>query len=292
MSRFLGAKTRTRVLFVVAVGVGFFSSLGREARSRESDEKEFKPVVLIPPFENQTKQREKIDLEVATSSDPKNPKRSYKVDRYTEAPRSLFEHAVSNMKGVTIVERQRVDTLLVEAQFGETSGLVVDPEKAIKLGKLVGANLIIMGTIVDLGEETKSFKGYGVETQNVIVTAQVRFRVLDETGKVLCSKIVKGTKTYTKTSFGETKSSDRNFAAIQVALDKIAEDTDFHDSLLGKKGTADKDGTIQVEFAPKRSLKAGVEYKVKISKSGYKDWTGTISPEAGLKITRELEPNR
>ena len=41
----------------------------------------------------------------------------------------LFEDALTNIDGVTIVERKRIDTMLVEAEFGQLSGLV-DPEKA------------------------------------------------------------------------------------------------------------------------------------------------------------------
>ena len=65
-----------------------------------------KPIVLVPPFENQTKQHENINYEVGTSNDPDKPKRVFKVDRYTEAPRTLFENVLTNMDGVTIVERQ------------------------------------------------------------------------------------------------------------------------------------------------------------------------------------------
>jgi curli biogenesis system outer membrane secretion channel CsgG len=281
------------------------------AGGQKGDAKEAKkPVVLVPPFENLSKHHENIFLEVATNNNPKAPKRKWQVDRYSEAPRAFFENALSNVGGVTIVERQRVDQLLVEGQFGQSG--FVDQKKAIEFGKLIGANTIAMGTIADVREETKSFKGYGVETENVVVTAQVRVRVLDiETGEVVYSKILKGSKTYTKTSFGQTKSSDRNFAAIEAAIETLGEDPKFKAALLGKGADAAADGLIEVEFAPKpdncdieidgkyvggsplkRKLKAGTEYKIRISKSGFVEWTGVIAPEAGLKITRELEPKK
>jgi len=281
------------------------------AAQKAADDKEAKkPVVLVPPFENQSKQRETINYEVGTGNSPKSPKKMYKVDRYTEAPRTFFEDALSNIGGVTIVERQRVDQLLVEGQFGQSG--FVDPKKAIEFGKLIGANTVVMGTIADVREEKKSFKGYGVETENLVVTAQVRVRVLDiETGEVVYSKMLKGSKTYNKTSFGGTKSSDRNFAAIEAAIETLGEDPKFKGALLGKGGDAAADGLIEVEFAPKpdncdieidgkyvggsplkKKLKAGTEYKVRISKGGFAEWTGVIAPEAGLRITRELEPKK
>ena len=159
-----------------------------------------KPIILVTPFENQSKQNEKIDYQVGN----KEPKRSFKVDRYTMAPRALLEDTLSNIEGVTIIERQRVDTLLLESDFGQNSGLV-DPEKAIKLCRALGANLFIVGTIVDLSDETKKFEGYGIITENTTVTCQMRIRLLEfETGKILFSKVVKGSKTYTKSNFGGT----------------------------------------------------------------------------------------
>jgi curli biogenesis system outer membrane secretion channel CsgG len=273
-----------------------------------------KRVVLVPPFENQTKQREQIQAELL-SNNPDKPRRAYMVDRYTEAPRSLLENVLTNIDGISIVERQRVDTLLAEGEFGDKSGLV-DAEKAIKLGKLVGANAIVIGTLTDIRDDTKSFKGYGVETENMVVTCQMRVRLLDiESGKLLFSKVVKGSKTYTKSTFGQSKSSDRNFAAIEAAIDNLGEDIAFRAAVQGKgkretADTASADGMVEVDFSPKpdncdieidgkyvggsplkRRLKAGNEYRIRISKGGYMDWTGVITAEAGLRITRELGPN-
>ena len=131
------------------------SHAGAPARG---DDERLKPVLLIPPFENQSKYHQSVNLEVAMGNNPKSPKRRYVVDRYTEALRSLCEDMLGNIEGVTITERQRVDTLLVESEFGQLSGLV-DSEKAVKLGKMLGANLVIMGTIVDIREAPATFKG-------------------------------------------------------------------------------------------------------------------------------------
>ncbi len=65
---------------------------------------------------------------------------------------------IGNIEGITIVERQRVNALLVEAEFGGLSGLL-DPEKAVKLGKMLGANLIVMGTIIDIHDDVVKFQG-------------------------------------------------------------------------------------------------------------------------------------
>lgn len=269
-----------------------------------------KVVVLVPPFENLAKQRDYVMYDAPDGTDPKRPRRQYRIDRYTEAPRAAFEDTLANTAGVTVVERKRVDTILVEGEFGANSGLVVDSDKSLKLGKMIGANRILIGSIIDIAEETKSFQGYGVKTENTVVTAEVRVRMLDETGAQLYSKTFKGSKTYTKTTFGQTKSGDRHYAAVKEAVAGVAADPKFKEAVLGKAVAADE-GLLEVEFAPKpancdveidgkyvggsplkRKLRSGTEYKVRISKAGFKEWSGVITPEAGLKITRELEANK
>ncbi len=270
-----------------------------------------KRVVLVPPFENQTKHHERI-TGALTGNDPDRPRRTYATDRYAEAPRSLLENLLTNTDGVTIVERQRLDTLLAEGEFGDKSGLV-DPEKAIKLGKLLGANLVAIGTLTDIRDDSKSFRGYGIETENKVTTCAMRVRLLDiQTGTVLFSKVIKGSKTYTKSTFGQTKSSDRNFAAVEAAIENLGEDGAFRAALgsKGKKAAEEPDPTgrlIEVDFSPKpddcnveidgkyvggsplkRRLEKGKEYKVRISKGGFQEWTGTITPEAGLRVTPAL----
>jgi curli biogenesis system outer membrane secretion channel CsgG len=284
------------------------SSLLAQAKKQAADAK---PVVLVPPFENQSKVHQKMAYEVGTGSNEGLPLRQFMVDRFTEAPRSILEDLLTNIDGITVVERQRIDSFLVETEFGAMSGFV-DQEKAVKLGKLLGANLIVMGTITDLHEDIRDFQGYGVKSRVTDVQCQIRVRLLDiASGTVRFSKIVKGTKTYTKSSFGQTDTSDRGFAAVEAALEKLADDDQFKSALLGKKSGAGAGEMVEVEFAPKpdncdieidgkyvggsplkRKLPAGKDIKVRITKDGYKDWQGVISPEDGLKITRELGPSR
>ncbi len=288
---------------------------GSAVAGQEPDGVKKKPVVLVPPFENQSTHHQNVSYEVATGSKADQPKRRFIIDRLTEAPRSVLENMLGNVDGITIVERQRVDALLVEAEFGGLSGLV-DPEKAVKLGKMLGANVIIMGTIIDIHDDVKEFEGYGIKTKNTRVISQIRLRLLDiETGKVRFSKIVKGSQAFSKSSFGGTSSTDRNFAAVQAALQQLEEDSEFQAAVLGRKQGSSRDnaadGLVEVEFAPKpencdieidgkyvggsplkRRLPPGKEFKVRIGKGGYKDWEGVIVPEKGLRITRELGPSR
>ncbi len=269
-------------------------------------------VVLVPPFENNSNKHPKIPYDVL----PKvagGLKRTYTIDRLTEAPRSILENTLGNFENVTIVERKRVDSMLVETEFGALSGLV-DSDKAVKLGKLVGANLIVMGTINDIREESKKFKGYGVQTESTDVICSMNVRLIDiASGVQVFTKEFKGTKNYTKSSFGGTDSTDRSFAAVEETLKLVSKDEDFKSAIAGKKSSKSggAGGMVEIEFAPKpencdieidgkyvggsplkRALPVGKDVKVRISKDGHKQWEGVIVPEAGLKITRELGIDR
>jgi hypothetical protein len=261
-----------------------------------------------------------IVYEVATNPNPNSPKRSFRVDRYTEAPRSILEDILSSIEGVSVVERQRVDALLQEAEFGRLSGLV-DTEKAIKLGKLLGANFILMGSIQDVTSTTRQFSGYGIQTRNTVVRSAVRLRLVDiASGKVTYSKVTRGTAAFDASSFGGVTNSDVAYSVIEAALEQLRDDDGFKENIRGGRRlsgsrsepvrAATRAGEVEVEFAPKpensdveidgryvggsplkRSFPAGAEIKIKISKAGHKPWEGRILVEPGLRITKELERN-
>ncbi len=290
--------------FIVASVAAVTDVCGQSAASAKTAPR----IVLVPPFENNSKVHQKIAYDVGPRTGSEG-KRSFMIDRLTEAPRSMLENSLGNIGGITVVERKRVDSMLVETEFGAMSGLV-DSDKAVKLGKLLGANLIVMGTIDDIREDTRDFKGYGVKTETKNVICTMRVRLIDiAVGVQVFTKEFKGTKTYTKSTYGGSDSNDRSFAAVEETLKQVSEDPEFKAALAGNKpgSPAKTDGMVEIEFAPKpdncdieidgkyvggsplkRLLPIGKDVKVRITKEGHKDWEGVIVPEAGLKITREL----
>jgi len=262
-----------------------------------------------------------IVYEVATGANPDNPKRSFRVDRYSEAPRGVLEDILGQIPGIRIVERQRVDAVLLETEFGRLSGLV-DPEKAVKLGKMLGADAVVMGSILDVGSNTKHFSGYGIQTRNTQVRCAIRVRIIDiASGTIPLSRIVRDSVTYASSRFGGVNDSDVAYSIIDTTLENLRGDESFGSAIIGgqrDKGSsvqvqapadgAASSGDVEVEFAPKpensdieidgvylggsplkRSLPQGKEIKVRIVKAGYKTWETRIVPTPGLRITKELE---
>ncbi len=258
--------------------------------------------IMVAPFENLSAAKAMVTYEAATSADPNNPKRTFTVDRYSEAPRGILEDLLTKQKGVTVIERQRVDALLQEQQF---SGLS-DPNQATALGKLVGAQYLVMGTVQDVAARAKEFSGYGVQIRNTTVTASVRVRVIDiETGQVIASTIVNGSEAFTTSQFGGVADTDVAYRVITAAMTKLKDDTEFMTKLVGK---APVSGDLtDVTFAPSPKncdvlidgvfvgtsptdvpLMPNKAVKVTIRHGGYVDWENSILPRAGLKVAPDL----
>jgi curli biogenesis system outer membrane secretion channel CsgG len=271
--------------------------------------------VLVVPFENISGVQAFTDYEVATGNDPDKPKRTFRIDRYTEAPRAILEDILTHFEEITVVERQRVDALLMESEFGRLSGLV-DQEKASRLGKMLGARYIVMGTILDVRAQKKNFSGYGIATSNTQVNCGVRLRMVEiDGGKVVLSKVVRGSASFTDTAYGGTNDSDVAYTVIEAALEQLREDEDFGNKITQvvspksvDKGDADTNG-IEIEFSPtpsdcdieidgiyvggsplRREFPKGTTMKVKISKAGFTSWERTITADPNLRVTPQLQP--
>jgi hypothetical protein len=189
-----------------------------------------KRIVLVPPFENHSSTKSIISYEVATNPQPGHPKRYFAIDRYSEAPRGLVEDLLVG-SGVEVVERQRIDQLLLEA---DASYGIVNTEDAIRLGKMLGANTILMGTILNIQTRQNTFSGYGIQTSATVTTCSIRVRVIDiESGIVIFSKIYSGQTSSMRTQYGADCDSDAAYTVIEDAIRGMHEDLDFT-SLFGK----------------------------------------------------------
>jgi hypothetical protein len=190
----------------------------------EADCDILKRTVLIPPFENLSSTKSMVSYEVSTNPNYDKPKRHFTIDRYSESPRGLLEDMLVNI-GIEVVERQRVDQLLLEAEA--LSGFF-NTENAIKLGKMLGANTIIMGTILNIQTRQNTFSGYGIKTTGTTVICSTRIRVIDiESGVVIFSKIYNGQATFQKSAYGANKDNDSAYTVIEDSLKMMADDTDF-----------------------------------------------------------------
>jgi len=192
--------------------------------------KKRKLIILVSPFENLTGIREEI---ITDREDPNKIKRiKYTVDRYTEAPRALLENILLRNRNVTIIERQRLDKILLETEYIRSG--YVDSKYLIKIGKQLGANTIAFGTLVSINDKVSKFKGYGIETIQKIITATIRFRLIDiKSSKGIFSTIAKGQSIVNTSQYSSISSTDGRYEAIEDAINHLASDKDFRDYLTG-----------------------------------------------------------
>lgn len=263
--------------------------------------------ILVAPFENQSTAKSMVAYEVATAADPTQPKRSFTVDRYSEAPRAILEQALTGLSGVTVVERQRIDAMLLESDFGAYSGLV-DGSTAAKMGAALGASTILQGTVLSVSVETKAFAGYGVQTERSVVTASIRVRSIDiATGTVIASQIVSGQKAYTASQFGGVVQSDVAYAVIDAALKSLTSDQNALRALLGQATTAVAQASIRIEPTPPGgdvlidgiyrgtapitlTLPATAQVLVRIEKPGLTPWERRLIPEQVPVVAPQMAP--
>ena len=193
--------------------------------------KEGEKIVFVSLFSNLSKYKSSVTYETGPKNDLDFKNKSVTVDRYSEIPRSMLEDEIANM-GVKVVERQNLTKLLEENQFTLKSGLV-DSSTALKVGKMVGANTLVNGTILNISTKTKNYTGYGIKTQTNQIICNLRVHVVDiNTGGILFTKMVKGVSTNVKTDNAEEIDSDEAASSIENAVQEIVKDGEFKKFLL------------------------------------------------------------
>ena len=94
---------------------------------------------------------------------------------------------------------------------------------------MLGANTLIVGSITDIAKEKKRFKGYGISTNSVLVTTNMRARGIDiETGQILFSVRSKGVAQVSANS-GDTPI----YESIEDAVENIAQHPKFTAAFQG-----------------------------------------------------------
>ncbi len=124
----------------------------------------------------------------------------------------------------SVIERMEISKVIEEQQLGQ-SGMVT-PQSAAEVGKMLGVELAIMGSITEFGYSQKEMggrvKGFGLGTkkQSSTVAVDVRF-VNTTTGEILTAENVRKEKSSSGLSVSTPQIDFRN-------------ETDFDNSLVGK----------------------------------------------------------
>ncbi|MFM7320990.1 MAG: CsgG/HfaB family protein [Armatimonadota bacterium] len=114
--------------------------------------------------------------------------------------------------GFDVVERSRIKDILAEQALASSGS--IDPDTAVRTGKLLGARYLVVGTIADWGMRERGISGLriadplraGRQTQIgvgvAIARAVLEFRVVDaETGRIVTADRAEGSESRANLSF-------------------------------------------------------------------------------------------
>ena len=203
---------------------------------------------------------------------------------------------LSKSENFRVVEKENLDEIIEEQKFS-LSGLVDESETAIELGKLIGADHIITGTIHSLNFDEKSFSGYDTEIYKTTASMESSIRLVNvTTGIVEIANSYKSQKKYQGKRKRDLDIQSTGNELIEIILNKFGQDINQYDFASGKqkeqvlvtfKSTPEAASvavdSLYIGQTPlEEKLETGI-HKIKISLGGYEPW------EMKVKVTTDMD---
>lgn len=278
-------------------------------------------LVMVAPFDNLTGRQRLSDYSPEIGGSPGNPRKQFRIDRYTHAPREILEHAIQNVPGLKPVERTQIDKVLIEVSGAIHDGLI-NPEKAQTVALQLGADAIVMGSLLDFQETVVDSNAYS-KIRTTTYSATIRVRLIDLSvdksskkvqAAVTSSFLATGKCVVPETPYLKLSNSDWYYSALKDAFDRLVSDPAFKAKLSANTASTNALGLVKVEFAVTptnasiyfgsdagwryvgksplvKNLQLGAPYKIRVEKTGFVPWETLIEGEDGLSIAHELSPH-
>jgi curli biogenesis system outer membrane secretion channel CsgG len=223
---------------------------------------------------------------------------------YQQSLPELIVDGLVNDGSFDVVERNRLEAVAGELAFQSTSGFV-SPEDAVQFGSMLGARLLVLGHILDHGEERQNFSGYGVKSTRITSRLTARIEIIDvETGLKVFSKVGESSDQkqvvqgqYAATTTGQLATEiARGFVSDMLASDRIraltgtGSGTDILVAIDSDPPDADVsiDGTYYGTSGQPISIKSGM-HEITVSLPGYLDWSKRVMVQEGTRIVARLQ---
>ncbi len=111
-------------------------------------------------------------------------KTTYGANRLGTSASDILITELAKSGKFIVVERDKMNTIMSEQKLGMTGA--IDPTTAAKVGKILGLNAIVTGSISQFGEATEGSEYLITQSKSQVVKCAVDIRVVDaETGQVL-----------------------------------------------------------------------------------------------------------
>lgn len=183
-----------------------------------------------------------------------------------------------------VVERQKLDKIMEEQKLGQSGA--IDPNTAAKVGKILGLNALVTGSISQFGVKKEGKDFIISQSKQQIVECTVDIRVVDtETGQVLLADSGKGVVRKASGKFlgmGNQSKYDETLEgeALRAAIVKF---TDNIISQVNKKPwscrvAAVKDGRVYLNAGIEAGVQVGQKLKV------FSQGAQIIDPDTGVSL--------
>src|ERR1017187_9654665 len=111
-------------------------------------------------------------------------KTTYGANRLGTSASDILITELAKSGKFIVVERDKMDKLMAEQKLGMSGA--IDPNTAARVGKILGLNAIVTGSISQFGEQTEGSEYLITQSKSQVVKCTVDIRVVDaETGQVL-----------------------------------------------------------------------------------------------------------
>ncbi|MFH0920880.1 MAG: CsgG/HfaB family protein [Fibrobacterota bacterium] len=153
-------------------------------------------------------------------------KTTYGQQRIGDAVKDMLTTEIANTGCFVLVERAQLDKVMREQALGQSGAM--DETAAPQVGKLVGAEFVMLGSVTQFGVRTQASEGFFGDSKTQIATATVDIKLVSvETGVIVLSLTGTGRAQRKYTSvlgmgtsggYDETLESD----ALRVSLEGFA----------------------------------------------------------------------
>jgi curli biogenesis system outer membrane secretion channel CsgG len=195
-----------------------------------------------------------------------------------------------------VIERQELEKVLDEQKLGE-SGLVT-PESAPKVGKLLGAELFVVGSVSEFGTKESNIGGsvplFGAALKTKTARAVVDVRLVNTTsGEIIAAETKEGSESstgvavsYESIDFNNMDSWDDTDAgkATREAVDGVVElitENMTKIPWMGKILKVNADGTVLMKPGSEGNVKPGMTFDV------FRVGEDVIDPDTGMSLGAE-----
>ena len=223
---------------------------------------------------------------------------------YRESLPELVVNELVNSGEFDVLEREKLGSVVGEIGFQNSSGFV-SPEQAVQVGSMLGAQLLVTGHVLDHGQETQSYSGYGVTTRKTTFRLKARMEVVDvTTGSKLFSNVAEATRevqaiqgqNYGNTERGLAEQVARKLVAAMLDSKRIKTLVDGPGAVTVQITSEPPEADVEVDGIYYGMAGEAIElvpgnHQVTVTLPGYEPWSKTVMVREGTKIRARLRPD-